>query len=258
MLVYNLTASETNTEAGTPLTKHICVLRGLAAATRQSLLTPILGEDCFERAQEFIPERWTTQPSLIRNLSAYAPFGTGKILPHPPSSMRLPSFYPNFLALVPGLTLTPERSRPSQLSGPHTGQRHNAVRPSQNLAEVHFFCGRRSEQPQRHGFGKGSIYLKSWKAGSAITIAPEELKDVGLHVLMSNVRKSCAEFVWLLVTFILVFGVWQIVKLVYTKHRRWPNTVPLILLVPCGGEIQRCDLHVGFFMRLSTAMSPLA
>ncbi|KAL2873868.1 hypothetical protein SGCOL_010934 [Colletotrichum sp. CLE4] len=34
-------------------------------------------EDCFERANEFIPERWSTRPEMIRNLAAFAPFGTG-------------------------------------------------------------------------------------------------------------------------------------------------------------------------------------
>ncbi|KAJ3943433.1 uncharacterized protein N0V96_006358 [Colletotrichum fioriniae] len=34
-------------------------------------------EDCFERANEFIPERWSTRPEMIRNVTAFAPFGTG-------------------------------------------------------------------------------------------------------------------------------------------------------------------------------------
>ncbi|KAL6861927.1 cytochrome P450 [Trichoderma novae-zelandiae] len=34
-------------------------------------------EDCFERASEFVPERWTTRPGMVRNAAAYAPFGTG-------------------------------------------------------------------------------------------------------------------------------------------------------------------------------------
>ncbi|GFP56517.1 cytochrome P450 monooxygenase nodW [Trichoderma asperellum] len=34
-------------------------------------------EDCFERASEFIPERWTTRPEMVLNPAAYAPFGTG-------------------------------------------------------------------------------------------------------------------------------------------------------------------------------------
>ncbi|GKT57817.1 cytochrome P450 [Colletotrichum tofieldiae] len=34
-------------------------------------------EDCFEQANDFIPERWTTRPEMIRNAAAFAPFGTG-------------------------------------------------------------------------------------------------------------------------------------------------------------------------------------
>lgn len=41
-------------------------------------LTAFLGEDCFERANEFIPERWYLRPDMIHNKSAFAPFGTGK------------------------------------------------------------------------------------------------------------------------------------------------------------------------------------
>ncbi|KAI0202863.1 cytochrome P450 [Astrocystis sublimbata] len=34
-------------------------------------------DDCFEKADEFIPERWTTRREMIRNVSAYNPWGTG-------------------------------------------------------------------------------------------------------------------------------------------------------------------------------------
>ncbi|PWY84975.1 cytochrome P450 [Aspergillus heteromorphus CBS 117.55] len=34
-------------------------------------------EDCFIRASEFLPERWSDEPWLVRNRAAYAPFGTG-------------------------------------------------------------------------------------------------------------------------------------------------------------------------------------
>ncbi|KAJ4859774.1 cytochrome p450 domain-containing protein [Trichoderma breve] len=34
-------------------------------------------ESCFEKASEFVPERWTTRPEMVRNAAAYAPFGTG-------------------------------------------------------------------------------------------------------------------------------------------------------------------------------------
>ncbi|KAG9495039.1 hypothetical protein J7337_013270 [Fusarium musae] len=35
-------------------------------------------ERCFEKPNEFIPERWTTKPELIKDASAYAPFHTGR------------------------------------------------------------------------------------------------------------------------------------------------------------------------------------
>ncbi|KLO97291.1 pisatin demethylase cytochrome P450 [Fusarium fujikuroi] len=35
-------------------------------------------ERCFEKPNEFIPERWTTRPELIKDASVYAPFSTGK------------------------------------------------------------------------------------------------------------------------------------------------------------------------------------
>lgn len=38
----------------------------------------LAGEDCFVRGQDFIPERWYSQPELILQKRAYAPFGTGK------------------------------------------------------------------------------------------------------------------------------------------------------------------------------------
>ncbi|KAH7147578.1 cytochrome P450 [Fusarium sp. MPI-SDFR-AT-0072] len=34
-------------------------------------------ERCFEKPNEFIPERWTTRPELIKDASVYAPFSTG-------------------------------------------------------------------------------------------------------------------------------------------------------------------------------------
>jgi hypothetical protein len=38
----------------------------------------ILGEDCFEQPECFIPDRWTTRPEMIRNMAAFNPFSTGK------------------------------------------------------------------------------------------------------------------------------------------------------------------------------------
>ncbi|KAF5642512.1 pisatin demethylase cytochrome P450 [Fusarium tjaetaba] len=35
-------------------------------------------ERCFEKPNEFIPERWTTKPELIKDASVYAPFHTGR------------------------------------------------------------------------------------------------------------------------------------------------------------------------------------
>ncbi|KAI1406792.1 cytochrome P450 [Hypoxylon sp. FL1857] len=35
-------------------------------------------EDCFERADEFVPERWSSRPEMIRNSAAFVPFGIGK------------------------------------------------------------------------------------------------------------------------------------------------------------------------------------
>ncbi len=36
-----------------------------------------LVESCFERATEFIPERWYTMQKLIKNKNAYSPFALG-------------------------------------------------------------------------------------------------------------------------------------------------------------------------------------
>ncbi|KAG5785910.1 hypothetical protein H9Q73_000491 [Fusarium xylarioides] len=33
---------------------------------------------CFEKPNDFIPERWTTRPELIKDASVYAPFSTGR------------------------------------------------------------------------------------------------------------------------------------------------------------------------------------
>ncbi|KAH7326308.1 cytochrome P450 [Stachybotrys elegans] len=34
-------------------------------------------EDCFVHANEFIPDRWTSRPELVRNAAAYSPWGVG-------------------------------------------------------------------------------------------------------------------------------------------------------------------------------------
>ncbi|EMR70914.1 putative cytochrome p450 protein [Eutypa lata UCREL1] len=36
------------------------------------------GEDCFENALEFIPERWTTRREMVLNPAAFNPWGTGR------------------------------------------------------------------------------------------------------------------------------------------------------------------------------------
>ena len=35
-------------------------------------------EDCFERAHDFVPERWYKYPEMIRNVAAFTPYGTGQ------------------------------------------------------------------------------------------------------------------------------------------------------------------------------------
>ncbi|KAL4919888.1 benzoate 4-monooxygenase cytochrome P450 [Aspergillus aurantiobrunneus] len=37
---------------------------------------PEIIEDCFEDADQFVPERWTTRLEMVRNRAAFAPFGT--------------------------------------------------------------------------------------------------------------------------------------------------------------------------------------
>ncbi len=35
-------------------------------------------ESCYEKAGEFIPERWTSKPELVKNKAAFAPFSLGR------------------------------------------------------------------------------------------------------------------------------------------------------------------------------------
>lgn len=37
-----------------------------------------LVESAFERANEFIPERWYSKPEMVKNKHAFAPFGMGE------------------------------------------------------------------------------------------------------------------------------------------------------------------------------------
>ena len=40
-------------------------------------------EKIYPKPEEFIPERWTTQPELVLNKAAYLPFSTGKLENYP-------------------------------------------------------------------------------------------------------------------------------------------------------------------------------
>ena len=42
------------------------------------MLTSFVVESCFVRAGEFLPERWSSRPELIKDASAFAPFNQGK------------------------------------------------------------------------------------------------------------------------------------------------------------------------------------
>ena len=51
-----------------------------------TVLTPAysLGrlESCFEKAQEFVPERWYERPEMLRDKNAWIPFNVGKLALH--------------------------------------------------------------------------------------------------------------------------------------------------------------------------------
>lgn len=38
----------------------------------------LLGEDCFEKGSQFVPERWTIKPEMVRYPAAHIPFSIGK------------------------------------------------------------------------------------------------------------------------------------------------------------------------------------
>jgi cytochrome P450 len=44
-------------------------------------------EDCFESANEFVPERWTSRPEMIKDKRAFLPWGTGQFSPSCPSCL---------------------------------------------------------------------------------------------------------------------------------------------------------------------------
>lgn len=35
-------------------------------------------ESCFERAEDFVPERWYSKPHMVKNKNAFAPFSIGE------------------------------------------------------------------------------------------------------------------------------------------------------------------------------------
>ena len=54
-------------------------------STRQFILSELylpgrrfIVESCYEQPNEFVPERWTTRPEMIRDKSTFVPFGLGK------------------------------------------------------------------------------------------------------------------------------------------------------------------------------------
>lgn len=56
------------------------------------VLTQYSVESCFEAAEDFVPERWYSRPSMIKNKNAFAPFAGGMFLPlgpHRPTLMPL-------------------------------------------------------------------------------------------------------------------------------------------------------------------------
>ncbi|KAH9889218.1 cytochrome P450 [Xylariomycetidae sp. FL2044] len=55
--------------AGTFIPPHTTILCPRYSISRR--------EDCFVRATEFIPARWTSRPELVLNKAAFAPYGTG-------------------------------------------------------------------------------------------------------------------------------------------------------------------------------------
>lgn len=53
-------------------------MTSLQTRIRQRLTERTVVESAYERADEFIPERWTSKPEMIRDRRAYAPFSQGK------------------------------------------------------------------------------------------------------------------------------------------------------------------------------------
>ncbi|KAM0812265.1 putative Cytochrome P450 [Seiridium cardinale] len=57
------------------------VINGTVIPGNTTVLTPHFSlhrrEDCFEKPNDFIPERWTTEPQMIKDKRAFMPWGTG-------------------------------------------------------------------------------------------------------------------------------------------------------------------------------------
>jgi tryprostatin B 6-hydroxylase len=49
--------------------------RLITLGSRTLITYPV--EDCFERASEFVPERWNSKPEMVKNKRAYEPFSFG-------------------------------------------------------------------------------------------------------------------------------------------------------------------------------------
>lgn len=52
-------------------------------------LTLCTDEAIYEKADDFIPERWYSRPELVKEKSAFAPFLAGKL--SPPKFFNLPT-----------------------------------------------------------------------------------------------------------------------------------------------------------------------
>jgi hypothetical protein len=64
----------------TVITPHYTIARRMSSKTNLSEYFILIssGEDCFEQGSQFIPERWTTRPEMVRNSKGHIPFSIGK------------------------------------------------------------------------------------------------------------------------------------------------------------------------------------
>ncbi|XDG10330.1 hypothetical protein ABKA04_009945 [Annulohypoxylon sp. FPYF3050] len=69
------------TSSARKTTKEGVMIGGVYIPPETTIVSPRFSiqrrEDCFEQANSFIPERWTTRPEMIHNLAAFNPFSTG-------------------------------------------------------------------------------------------------------------------------------------------------------------------------------------